>query len=114
MKGDSPRDTRPPVTGEMVRRAIERGAGAALLALQPLRAAHRPAATQQPRFVDGPSWSKLRQAFHATLPDDERRAAIVRLLIEEQGRLEAEAGATLQAHGSRRRAGGSAGEEGER
>lgn len=88
-----PRDTRPRAKPSEVATAILAGADAVAQALKDKD--NRP-----PRFVGGESWGPLRQAFHV-LPDDERREAIVRLLVEEAGRVANDSAASWS--GSRRR-----------
>ena len=87
------RDTRPTVPPADVAAVI---AAAAKLVVDQLK-------TDRPRLEVGDRWGAVRAAFHV-VPDDFRRAAIVRLILEEDDRIRHDAGASLTRHSDPRRA----------
>lgn len=91
---EAPRDVRPTVrprvVEEMLLAASEGAMGRFLEATADKR---------WPRFPEPPSWPQLRAFFHA-MGDVDRRAAILRLLGEETGRLRTDRGADLHRGGA--------------
>jgi hypothetical protein len=82
-----PHDVRPTVAPDVVLAALLKGADAIRAELG-----------DKPRFRDTAWWPAHRQAFH-TLPDDARREAIIRLVLEQVDRDAADAGLSMNRAG---------------
>lgn len=85
-----PEDTRPFCSTDQVSEAIELAAEAMGPAL-----AIRSRPTADPRFRSSEAWGGLRAHFHS-LGDEARREAILRLVLEEAGRIRADRDVSFQ------------------